>query len=449
MHRRAALGDVLLITPVLKALRRKYPEYEIVVTTEYPEILLGNPFVDLVTTAGARQSGVHGDDVSDPSIPLGFNFTFYGHTFSTVNMTTNFWMSFTYPGRDYSFSPLPSTQIPYAVMPLAMDGYVGSGASMWTDTLGAGPSARFIAEWVTSSRCCSPETGPLTFEAILRADGTIDFVYKSITTVANQALIAVNQGDGAHSSSAPGSGGTAPAPGTDFHFVFNGATGNYDISGGVGTTAASYTAYSGPISVGGQGSHTVLFYSADATGAQEQPQQTIFTIDTRGTVTGSVVDNGLQPVGVGGVRVGTQDGSGNWLVSTLTASDGSYSLHLLPGPYTIYSGALGNYHAGTPVTGIVVSTAATTAGVNFTANRWAFITGTLVDTSGAGVGGLAVTGVYGCCPNLTFQAITSSQPGSVGAFDLQVDSGPYSVQTVSTACGFSPTARRRRPKRVR
>jgi hypothetical protein len=57
VHRRAALGDVLLITPVLKALRRKYPEYEIVVTTEYPEILLGNPFVDLVVKSAAPLTG--------------------------------------------------------------------------------------------------------------------------------------------------------------------------------------------------------------------------------------------------------------------------------------------------------------------------------------------------------------------------------------------------------
>jgi ADP-heptose:LPS heptosyltransferase len=57
VHRQAALGDVLLITPVLKALRYKYPEDEIVVTTEYPDLILGNPFVDRVVKSATPLAG--------------------------------------------------------------------------------------------------------------------------------------------------------------------------------------------------------------------------------------------------------------------------------------------------------------------------------------------------------------------------------------------------------
>jgi GT2 family glycosyltransferase/ADP-heptose:LPS heptosyltransferase len=57
VHRRQALGDVLLITPVLKALRQKYPADEIVVTTDHPEIIRGNPYVDRVLKSRLPLSG--------------------------------------------------------------------------------------------------------------------------------------------------------------------------------------------------------------------------------------------------------------------------------------------------------------------------------------------------------------------------------------------------------
>jgi lipopolysaccharide biosynthesis protein/GT2 family glycosyltransferase/ADP-heptose:LPS heptosyltransferase/tetratricopeptide (TPR) repeat protein len=57
VHRRAAVGDVLLTTPVLKALRKKYPSDQIVVSTEYPDLLIGNPFVDAVLRSPAPLPG--------------------------------------------------------------------------------------------------------------------------------------------------------------------------------------------------------------------------------------------------------------------------------------------------------------------------------------------------------------------------------------------------------
>src|ERR1041385_1548731 len=57
LHRRNALGDVLLVTSLLPAIRRKHADAHITFTTRYPEILEGNPYVDDVVWADAPLEG--------------------------------------------------------------------------------------------------------------------------------------------------------------------------------------------------------------------------------------------------------------------------------------------------------------------------------------------------------------------------------------------------------
>jgi lipopolysaccharide biosynthesis protein/GT2 family glycosyltransferase/ADP-heptose:LPS heptosyltransferase/tetratricopeptide (TPR) repeat protein len=70
VHRRGALGDVLLVSPILKALRKKYPNDEIVVTSDYPEIIAGNPFVDDVMKSSSMLPGFdHVFDLQYENLP--------------------------------------------------------------------------------------------------------------------------------------------------------------------------------------------------------------------------------------------------------------------------------------------------------------------------------------------------------------------------------------------
>src|SRR5207237_743190 len=120
---------------------------------------------------------------------------------------------------------------------------------------------------------------------------------------------------------------------------------------------------------------------------------TFVYLQPRGTATGLVTDNGLIPAGLGGIRVGTKNSDGTWAVTTLTLADGTFSLRLPVGTWTVYvdNSTDGRYHAPGPVANVVIADGGTVTGVNFTFNRWDFFTGELDDTAGAGVVGAIVS----------------------------------------------------------
>jgi len=141
----------------------------------------------------------------------------------------------------------------------------------------------------------------------------------------------------------------------------------------------------------------------------------------RGYITGRVTDNGLTPAGLSGVTVTYRNGSNSLSGSTSTAADGSYSLHLVPDTYTLtFTYYDGRYVMPASITGVVVTDGGSTDNVNATANRWAFITGTLNDTAAtpAPVIGAEVAACRGC--SSTFADFRATTDGS-GAFTLQVD----------------------------
>src|SRR5260221_2204364 len=239
-------------------------------------------FIDIAGQSGAVAQPI-GDDNVNSGIPIGFGFPFFGTSYASINMSNDFWLS-TVSNRaeccGFSSLTLPNAGHDHFMFPLTFDGDVESftnpAGSVWT----LSTPTRFIAEWKNGVPCCT-QGGPFTFEVILLPGGEIDYVYQHLDASATgyQPLIGLNQGDGVHGLEAPGSRTLQPADESLYRWLPN-ATGSYDLTVGPAARAAAFTAYTGPISVGGQGSHDIEFYATDSTGAREPATNDVgFTID--------------------------------------------------------------------------------------------------------------------------------------------------------------------------
>jgi subtilisin family serine protease len=135
----------------------------------------GGPAFDWVdiTGIGTPVPFTSGDDNNVQGIPIGFNFPFYGGTFTTVNVCTNGWLSFTNTTTDLANDPLPNAGAPENLL-----------AVFWDDLLpGTSPprvfryndGTRLIVSWVGVPRFSSG--GPYSFQAILYPSGRIVYQY--------------------------------------------------------------------------------------------------------------------------------------------------------------------------------------------------------------------------------------------------------------------------------
>ena len=170
-------------------------------------------------------------------------------------------------------------------------------------------------------------------------------------------------------------------------------------------------------------------------------QTTTFTlVYTRptGTITGTVHDNALTAQPLANVRVGTKNPDGSWANSTLTDALGNYTLSVQAGTPTVYAESSDSRYRAAPPRTITVANGATVTGVNFTLNRYAFITGYLYDTGSpsAPIVGVVATALQSSCWYCYYTSLQATTDAA-GFFDIQVDPGrTYSVQPLVTA-GFT------------
>jgi hypothetical protein len=123
-------------------------------------------------------AGISGDDMNGGPYPIGFAFPYYNcEQYSSVRMCTNGWASFTSTSTVYTNSCLPNATEPYNGLCIFWDdmSLPSQTAFYWYDAT----NSRFIMEWYQNTQLSGG--GSFTFEIILYADGTIDYMYNTMT----------------------------------------------------------------------------------------------------------------------------------------------------------------------------------------------------------------------------------------------------------------------------
>jgi hypothetical protein len=156
---------------------------------------VGGPTFDWVdiTGIGTPITALDADDEVVTGIPIGFSFPYYGNAFTTLSVSSNGWLSFTYTGTTSYLTnyALPSTS--------GVDNMV---AGFWDDlsflaTHGSGSAyyhydgTRFILSFINVPHYPSTGTGPYTFQYILYPNGKILYQYQSVGPTQNSATIGI------------------------------------------------------------------------------------------------------------------------------------------------------------------------------------------------------------------------------------------------------------------
>jgi hypothetical protein len=95
----------------------------------------------------APNAGPTGDDSTMPGVPIGFPFNFYGTSYTTCNICTNGFLSFTSTSNQFSNVCLPSTGAPTGMVAGLWDDLITPPGAVMYQTIGSAPNRRFVVWW--------------------------------------------------------------------------------------------------------------------------------------------------------------------------------------------------------------------------------------------------------------------------------------------------------------
>jgi hypothetical protein len=123
----------------------------------------------------ATNTDIVGDDDSEGTFPIGFNFDFYGQTFTDLYASSNGIISFDSGNTSYSNEDLSTASVPDSILAYWDDLYTGERPSggdqaknVYYKTVGTAGSRKFIMQWTDHYILDDTDSVPLgTFQAIL------------------------------------------------------------------------------------------------------------------------------------------------------------------------------------------------------------------------------------------------------------------------------------------
>ena len=144
-------------------------------------------FTSIVGNGGTALLNTAGGSVDDASVtrPIGFNFSFYGQTFTQAFISTNGLLSFLGSNTAFTNNTLSATSGSIAAAPYWDDLYFTQGQqnNIYDLTRGAAGSREYVVEFSQVgffNNSVGADT--VTFQAIFRENGTFSFYYPDITS---------------------------------------------------------------------------------------------------------------------------------------------------------------------------------------------------------------------------------------------------------------------------
>ena len=119
-------------------------------------------------------------DDSSAEIPIGFDFKFYGITYSSISVCSNGYLTFDSDGRDFTNDPIPSANTPNNIIaPFWDDLNPSSGGQVYYLVTGTTPNRTLTIEWYQVPEY--QDIGAATFEVTLcESSNEIVFQYQDV-----------------------------------------------------------------------------------------------------------------------------------------------------------------------------------------------------------------------------------------------------------------------------